>query len=146
MQTEGGERRNSEVQHPKQMPIKKTTQLISKIGLLVVALPPRAWIHDQASERLDGWSHDRPSKRSPPRLPHDAGITLFDLDDPRQGIVHIVSPEQGIAYPGLSLVCPDSHTCTQGALGAMAWGIRFAAESVLALSSQKPPGLDFGSL
>ncbi|MGI9329909.1 MAG: aconitase family protein, partial [Gammaproteobacteria bacterium] len=54
---------------------------------------------------------------------HDAGITLFDLDDPRQGIVHVVSPEQGIAYPGLTLVCPDSHTCTQGALGAMAWGI-----------------------
>ena len=54
---------------------------------------------------------------------NDAGITLFDLDDPRQGITHIVSPEQGIAYPGLSLVCPDSHTCTQGALGAMAWGI-----------------------
>jgi len=54
---------------------------------------------------------------------NDAGITLFDLDDPRQGIVHVVSPEQGIAYPGLTLVCPDSHTCTQGALGAMAWGI-----------------------
>ena len=53
----------------------------------------------------------------------DAGLTLFDLDDPRQGIVHVVSPEQGIAQPGLTLVCPDSHTCTQGALGALAWGI-----------------------
>ncbi len=52
-----------------------------------------------------------------------AGITLFDLGDPRQGIVHVVSPEQGIAYPGVTLVCPDSHTCTQGALGALAWGI-----------------------
>ncbi|UCG72261.1 MAG: 3-isopropylmalate dehydratase large subunit [Chromatiales bacterium] len=52
-----------------------------------------------------------------------AGITLFDLGDDRQGIVHVVSPEQGIAYPGLTLVCPDSHTCTQGALGALAWGI-----------------------
>ncbi len=52
-----------------------------------------------------------------------AGITLFDLDDERQGIVHVISPEQGIAYPGLTLVCPDSHTCTQGALGALAWGI-----------------------
>ena len=40
-----------------------------------------------------------------------AGLTLFDLDDPRQGIVHIVSPEQGIVLPGLTLVCPDSHTC-----------------------------------
>tara|TARA_R110002110_G_scaffold415765_3_gene655255 strand:- start:15636 stop:17039 length:1404 start_codon:yes stop_codon:yes gene_type:complete len=53
----------------------------------------------------------------------EAGITLFDLDDPRQGIVHVVSPEQGIVQPGITLVCPDSHTCTQGALGALAWGI-----------------------
>ncbi len=52
-----------------------------------------------------------------------AGITLFDLGDDRQGIVHVVSPELGIAFPGVTLVCPDSHTCTQGALGALAWGI-----------------------
>ena len=54
---------------------------------------------------------------------HRNGLTLFDLDDPRQGIVHIVSPEQGIVIPGATLVCPDSHTCSQGALGALAWGI-----------------------
>ncbi|WP_082849770.1 aconitase family protein [Halioglobus sp. HI00S01] len=47
-----------------------------------------------------------------------AGLALFDLDDSRQGIVHVVSPEQGIVQPGATLVCPDSHTCTQGALGA----------------------------
>ncbi|MBL8226222.1 MAG: 3-isopropylmalate dehydratase large subunit [Chromatiales bacterium] len=52
-----------------------------------------------------------------------AGINLFDLGDPRQGIVHVVSPEQGIALPGVTLVCPDSHTCTLGGLGALAWGI-----------------------
>jgi 3-isopropylmalate/(R)-2-methylmalate dehydratase large subunit len=52
-----------------------------------------------------------------------AGITVFDLGDDRQGIVHVVSPEQGIAFPGVTLVCPDSHTCTVGALGALAWGI-----------------------
>jgi 3-isopropylmalate/(R)-2-methylmalate dehydratase large subunit len=51
------------------------------------------------------------------------GITIFDIGDPRQGIVHVISPEQGIVLPGLSLVCPDSHTCTQGAFGALAWGI-----------------------
>jgi 3-isopropylmalate/(R)-2-methylmalate dehydratase large subunit len=54
---------------------------------------------------------------------HRNGLTLFDLDDPRQGIVHIISPEQGIVIPGATLVCPDSHTCSQGALGALAWGI-----------------------
>jgi 3-isopropylmalate/(R)-2-methylmalate dehydratase large subunit len=52
-----------------------------------------------------------------------AGIRLFDIGDPGQGIVHVVSPEQGIALPGVTLVCPDSHTGTVGALGALAWGI-----------------------
>lgn len=52
-----------------------------------------------------------------------AGINLFDLGDDRQGIVHVVSPEQGIALPGITLVCPDSHTCTLGGIGALAWGI-----------------------
>jgi len=53
----------------------------------------------------------------------EAGITLFDVTDPDQGIVHVISPELGIALPGVTLIVPDSHTCTQGALGALAWGI-----------------------
>ncbi len=52
-----------------------------------------------------------------------AGIRLFDVNDSEQGIVHVVSPELGIVQPGSTLVCPDSHTCSQGALGALAWGI-----------------------
>jgi 3-isopropylmalate/(R)-2-methylmalate dehydratase large subunit len=52
-----------------------------------------------------------------------AGIRLFDVNDPDQGIVHVISPELGLVLPGLTLVCPDSHTCSQGALGAWAWGI-----------------------
>ncbi|NBC36012.1 3-isopropylmalate dehydratase large subunit [Novosphingobium sp. FSY-8] len=52
-----------------------------------------------------------------------AGITLFDVTDADQGITHVVSPELGIVLPGCTLVAPDSHTCTQGALGALAWGI-----------------------
>ena len=51
------------------------------------------------------------------------GFTFFDVGDPRQGIVHVVSPERGIALPGLTLVCGDSHTCTVGGVGALAWGI-----------------------
>ncbi len=54
---------------------------------------------------------------------HAAGIKLFDLGDPRQGIAHVIAPEQGIALPGVTLVCPDSHTGTLGGLGALAWGI-----------------------
>ena len=51
------------------------------------------------------------------------GITLFDVTDARQGIVHVISPERGIALPGTTLTCGDSHTCTVGGVGALAWGI-----------------------
>ncbi len=51
------------------------------------------------------------------------GITLFGLKDPRQGIVHVVGPEQGLTLPGLLIVCGDSHTSTHGAFGALAFGI-----------------------
>ncbi len=51
------------------------------------------------------------------------GIKLFDIAEPEQGIVHVLAPEQGIALPGLTLACGDSHTCTVGGLGALAWGI-----------------------
>ncbi|HET9580026.1 MAG TPA: aconitase family protein, partial [Usitatibacter sp.] len=50
-----------------------------------------------------------------------AGIRLFDLDDERQGIVHIVAPEEGFVQPGITIVCGDSHTATLGAFGALAF-------------------------
>jgi 3-isopropylmalate/(R)-2-methylmalate dehydratase large subunit len=51
------------------------------------------------------------------------GVTLFGLNDPRQGIVHVIGPEQGLTLPGLLIVCGDSHTSTHGAFGALAFGI-----------------------
>ena len=51
------------------------------------------------------------------------GVKLFDVNDPDQGIVHVVGPEQGLTLPGLLIVCGDSHTSTHGALGAYAFGI-----------------------
>jgi 3-isopropylmalate/(R)-2-methylmalate dehydratase large subunit len=51
------------------------------------------------------------------------GITFFGLDDPRQGIVHVVGPENGYTQPGKVIVCGDSHTSTHGAFGALAFGI-----------------------
>jgi len=51
------------------------------------------------------------------------GLTFIDVGDPRQGIVHVISPELAVALPGLTLVCGDSHTCTVGGVGALAWGI-----------------------
>ena len=51
------------------------------------------------------------------------GIKLFDMKDKRQGIVHIIGPEQGFTQPGMTIVCGDSHTSTHGAFGALAFGI-----------------------
>ena len=53
----------------------------------------------------------------------EAGITLFDMDDIRQGIVHVTGPENGLILPGITAVCGDSHTSTLGAFGAIAFGI-----------------------
>lgn len=70
------------------------------------------------------------------------GIRHFDVKDVQQGIVHVIAPELGIALPGLTLVCGDSHTGTVGALGAWAWGIGTSSvEQVLAtqtLAVRKP--------
>ena len=52
-----------------------------------------------------------------------SGVRLFFIDDERQGIAHVVSPEQGLTQPGVTLVCGDSHTATHGAVGALAFGI-----------------------
>ncbi len=71
----------------------------------------------------------------------DFGITIFPLLDKRQGIVHIVGPEQGITQPGMTIVCGDSHTATHGAFGALAFGIGTSeVEHVLATQTliQKP--------
>ncbi len=53
----------------------------------------------------------------------DTGVTVFDIGDKRNGIVHVVGPEQGITLPGVTLVCGDSHTSTHGALGCLAFGV-----------------------
>lgn len=70
------------------------------------------------------------------------GIRHFDVQDAQQGIVHVIAPELGIALPGMTLVCGDSHTGTVGALGSWAWGIGTSSvEQVLAtqtLAVRKP--------
>jgi len=71
----------------------------------------------------------------------DFGVPYFPVTDARQGIVHIIGPEQGISLPGMTIVCGDSHTSTHGALGALAFGIGTSeVEHVLATQTllQKP--------
>jgi 3-isopropylmalate/(R)-2-methylmalate dehydratase large subunit len=69
------------------------------------------------------------------RNAESAGVTLFGLHDLRQGIVHVVGPEQGLSQPGTVIVCGDSHTATHGALGALAFGIG-ASEVAHVLATQ----------
>ncbi len=77
----------------------------------------------------------------------DFGITLFGMNDIRQGIVHIIGPEQGFTLPGTTIVCGDSHTSTHGAFGALAFGIGTSeVEHVLATQCLvQTPAQDHGS-
>ncbi|HEK0622576.1 TPA: 3-isopropylmalate dehydratase large subunit [Proteus mirabilis] len=66
------------------------------------------------------------------------GVTLYDLNHPYQGIVHVMGPEQGLTLPGMTIVCGDSHTATHGAFGALAFGIGTSeVEHVLATQTLK---------
>lgn len=70
------------------------------------------------------------------------GVTLFDIHHQNQGVVHVMGPEQGLTWPGKTIVCGDSHTSTHGAFGALAFGIGTSeVEHVLAtqcLQQSKP--------
>ena len=67
-------------------------------------------------------------------LTSQMGVRLFDLGQPGQGIVHVMGPELGLVLPGATLICGDSHTCTNGALGALAFGVG-SSESSHALAA-----------
>jgi 3-isopropylmalate/(R)-2-methylmalate dehydratase large subunit len=69
------------------------------------------------------------------RVAEENGIGIFPITDPRQGIVHVVGPEQGMTQPGMLIVCGDSHTSTHGAVGALAFGIG-ASEVAHVLATQ----------
>jgi|TARA_Y100000994_G_scaffold243464_1_gene241861 3-isopropylmalate/(R)-2-methylmalate dehydratase large subunit len=75
----------------------------------------------------------------------DFGITLYDVDSEKQGIVHVIGPELGLTQPGMTIVCGDSHTSTHGAFGALAFGIGTSqVEHVLAtqcLPMDKPKSM-----
>jgi 3-isopropylmalate/(R)-2-methylmalate dehydratase large subunit len=64
-----------------------------------------------------------------------AGIEAAGVEDPGQGIVHVAGPEQGFVLPGLTIICGDSHTCTNGALGALAFGVG-SSQSAQALATR----------
>jgi 3-isopropylmalate/(R)-2-methylmalate dehydratase large subunit len=76
-------------------------------------------------------------------LSAEAGVRLFDLGEAGQGIVHVMGPELGLVLPGMTIICGDSHTCTNGGTGALAFGVG-TSESTHALATgtlrQRKPG------
>ena len=97
---------------------------------------PDHYVPTAGRDRPEGWDPDRRTVVAElQRNAQDAGIPLFDVGDRRQGIVHVIGPEQGVTLPGLTLVCGDSHTATHGALGALAFGIG-ASEVAHVLATQ----------
>ena len=82
---------------------------------------------------------------TPSKNCNDFGVPVYDMLDPRQGIVHVIGPEQGFTLPGTTLVCCDSHTATHGAFGALAFGVGTSeVEHVLAtqtLRTSKPKNM-----
>ena len=100
--------------------------------------------HNVPTTDRSGGIADAESRLSVETLRQNAkqfGIQLYDMDDIRQGIVHIIGPEQGFTLPGLIIVCGDSHTSTHGAFGSLAFGIGTSeVEHVLATQTllQKP--------
>lgn len=77
--------------------------------------------HDRNRREMDRESGDQIAALR--RNASDFGVRLYSLQDTRQGIVHVIGPEQGFIHPGMTVVCGDSHTSTLGAFGALACGI-----------------------
>jgi len=98
----------------RKLPVADTTRTLAVIDHTVATAPGRT---------EESYSVMAPTVRSFRKEVTDRGIPLFGLGDPEQGIVHVVAAEQGAILPGMTAVCGDSHTCTNGALGAIAFGI-----------------------
>ena len=102
--------------------------------------------HNVPTADIDQPIADPISRRQVEVMRHNAeefGITLYPMGDKRQGIVHVIGPEQGLTQPGMTVVCGDSHTSTHGAFGALAFGIGTSeVEHVLATQTlpQMRPG------
>lgn len=74
-------------------------------------------------DRMAGGTRDNPFIENLRKNAEKFGFEFFDTPDDRHGIVHVLVPEQGLALPGMTLACGDSHSCTIGALGVLSWGI-----------------------
>ena len=98
----------------KSLPIRNPELVFATADHTVSSQPGRDGSETPVSARLYGALKEGVAR---------AGVPFFDLGEEGQGIVHVMAPELGLVLPGSTLVCGDSHTCTNGALGALAFGI-----------------------
>jgi 3-isopropylmalate/(R)-2-methylmalate dehydratase large subunit len=104
--------------------------------------------HNVPTSDVDQPIADPISRKQVETLRHNCaefGVTLYPMNDPGQGIVHIIGPEQGLTQPGMTIVCGDSHTATHGAFGALAFGIG-TSEVEHVLATQTLPQLRPGTM
>ncbi len=101
--------------------LKQTGRKVRRPGLTIATAD-----HNVSTENRSLPIVDQVSKRQLETLSNNCkefGITIFDMNNPDQGIVHVIGPELGFTLPGTTIVCGDSHTSTHGAFGALAFGI-----------------------
>jgi 3-isopropylmalate/(R)-2-methylmalate dehydratase large subunit len=101
--------------------LKQTDRKVRRPGLTIATAD-----HNVSTENRSLPIVDQVSKRQLETLSNNCkefGITIFDMSNPDQGIVHVIGPELGFTLPGTTIVCGDSHTSTHGAFGALAFGI-----------------------
>jgi 3-isopropylmalate/(R)-2-methylmalate dehydratase large subunit len=96
------------------LPVRRPDLTVGTIDHGISTLPGRT---------LDSWPASRLRNLAMKRNCEEFGVPLFNIDDPRHGIVHVVGPWLGFALPGCTYVCGDSHTASCGGVGAWAWGI-----------------------
>jgi 3-isopropylmalate/(R)-2-methylmalate dehydratase large subunit len=97
-----------------QLPIAYPDYIFGTLDHSIPTRPDRHIIHDEVARSQVELFRSNTAKRR---------LTIFDFESGHQGVVHVIGPELGIAQPGLSLVCGDSHTATLGAFGALAFGV-----------------------
>ncbi|WP_229722564.1 3-isopropylmalate dehydratase large subunit [Xylophilus rhododendri] len=110
----------------RQLPVARPELAFATPDHMVSTAPGRTGTTFAGGAQL--WSRLKDGSRS-------RGIRFFDLGQPGHGIVHVMGPEMGIVLPGTTVICGDSHTCTDGALGAMAFGVG-SSELMHALATQ----------
>src|SRR4029078_12779690 len=101
--------------------LRLASRTVRRPGLTLATVDHNVPTADRDNERPDPLSTEQVATLK--QNAEEFAVPYFGVNDRRQGIVHIIGPEQGLTQPGMTIVCGDSHTSTHGAFGALAFGI-----------------------